>query len=65
MKIPFKKTTIIALLMAAAAIGWVASSGGFERAGSKRPTVSVAVNDAPLHAVRATKHTARKVDSPF
>ena len=53
MKIPFKKTTIIALLMAAAAIGWVASSGGFERAGSKRPTVSVAVNDAPLE--RQTK----------
>src|SRR2546426_5893101 len=53
MKIPFKKTTIIALLMAAAAIGGAASSGGFERAGSKRPTVSVAVNDAPLE--RQTK----------
>ena len=37
------------IILAAAAIGWIASSGGFERSGNKRPTVSVAVNDGITH----------------
>src|SRR5207302_1287894 len=55
MKITLKKSLIIALLAACGAIGWVASSGRFDRSENRRPTVSVAVNDAPLE--RQTKFT--------
>ncbi|PYJ86508.1 MAG: peptidase S1 [Verrucomicrobia bacterium] len=55
MKITLKKSLIIALLAACGAIGWVAASGRFDRSENRRPTVSVAVNDAPLE--RQTKFT--------
>jgi serine protease Do len=56
MKTTLKKSLIIGLLTAAAAVGWVAASGGFEKSGGKRPTVSIAVNDTPLE--RQTKFTS-------
>ena len=43
-----KKSLIMALLVAVGAVGWVAASGRFERSDSRRPTVSVEVNDTPL-----------------
>jgi len=56
MHITLKKSLVIALLTGVAAAGWVAASGGFERSGNKRPTVTVAVSDTPLE--RQTKFTA-------
>jgi len=56
MQITLKKSLVIALLTAAAAVGWVAASGGFDKSGGKRASVSIAVNDAPLE--RQTKFTS-------
>src|SRR6266542_2147986 len=56
MHITLKKSLVIALLTGVAAAGWVAASGGFERSGNKRPTVTVAVSGTPLG--RQTKFTA-------